>query len=118
MAELGSVLSPRPRARPASWSTTEKRLSGFRFAELLRIRSPERVAEKYGSGGTVMAITSEAMGRAPIRISPNRGSPWVRPATPKGAPLSLTRPTDTLVLTAQVWKAWTIKLCQLAGVGN
>ena len=46
MAEVGSVLSPRPEARPASWSTTAKRSLGLRSAELLRITSPDSVPEK------------------------------------------------------------------------
>ena len=85
MAESGSVLSPNPRARPASWSTTAKRSSGLRSAELLRIMSPDSVPEKYGSGGTVMAITSGASGRAPIRISPKRGSPCDQPGDAEGS---------------------------------
>ena len=76
--------------------------------------SPESVPDMKGSGGTVMAMTSGDIGRAPIRMSPKRGSPCISPAVPNGAPSSATRPTEMLVSDAQVWKAWTMSSCQAA----
>ena len=66
----------------------------------------------------MMAMTSGDIGRAPIRMSPKRGSPCISPAAPNGAPLSATRPTEILVSAAQVWKARTMSSCQAAAVGN
>ena len=45
MTDVGSVLSPSPRARPASWSATSNRLLGLRSAALLRIMSPDNVPD-------------------------------------------------------------------------
>ena len=67
--------------------------------------SPDNVPDMNGSGGTVTDMTSGDIGRAPMRISPKRGSPCISPASPNGAPLSATRPTEILVSDAQVWNA-------------
>ncbi len=51
-----------------------------------------------------------------MRMSPNRGSPWVEPAAPNGSPASSTTPTFTSATSAHAWNARTIAACH-ADVG-
>src|SRR4051794_40170840 len=59
----------------------------------------------------VMARTLSDSGLAEMRMSPNRGSPWVAPGVPSGSPLSATTFTSMLAYWAHVSTARRISAC-------
>src|SRR5438105_8258471 len=81
----------------------------LKASALLSSKSPARVLLSTLNGEFMAMWVSNT--REPTRMSPKRESPWTAPDTPKAWPPSLTKPTLTLALTAQVWKARRISVC-------
>jgi hypothetical protein len=85
----------------------------LKLASLFRTMSPARVPPS-GPDGVVIASTLPDSGRAAIRMSPNRGSPWLAPSAPSASPLSTTTSTLMLAYWAHVCTARRISASQAA----